>query len=87
MGHTHCWKVTLYVLLSLPDRNAMADRVVRWDCPCGVYLSVDGNFKIGTPLMTPEYWDHIRRQEQRAGTPEAQMARQQQGARRPRKRA
>jgi hypothetical protein len=78
--HQHQWVVTLYVLLALPDRDGYADRVVKWNCPCGVYVVIDGCFKLGVPLMTPEYWDDVQAGEQRQRTPEAQMARRQQGA-------
>ena len=76
MPHKHAWRTTGYVLLSLP-RQGFAERLMQWHCTtCPEYCVITGDVRLGTPLHTPPYWDAARAHEQRANTPEAQAARQ-----------
>ena len=77
MSHTHTWKVTDYLLLSLP-RDGFAERFLRWECTtCPEFCVITGDIKLGVPLRTPEYWDAVQRSPAYQRTPEARMAAQQ----------
>jgi hypothetical protein len=60
MSHTCTWQVTHYTLLTLPRRDC-ADRAVTWQCPCGRFIGMTGDLRLGTPLATPAYWEAQQR--------------------------
>lgn len=83
MTHTHVWRVSHYLLLTLPTSDAFADRLTRWECTaCPVFCVITGHVRMGTPLYWPEQWDRYAAHEQRQQTPAARMARQHGGYRR-----
>jgi hypothetical protein len=75
--HHHTWSVEHYVLLSLPTRENLSERFCQWHCPCGAWLTLNGEFRSGTPLGLPEQWQPYLDREQQQQTPEARQARQQ----------
>ena len=75
--HAHAWRVQHYLLLSLPTRANLAERLVIWQCPCGGFIAVSGEFRPGLPLGHPAQWEGVAKAEERLCTPDALEARRQ----------
>ena len=83
MPHTHRWRVTAYVQLTLPTVTGYAERCITWTCVgCGLPSDLTGEVRLETPRQTPDAWRAQAQAEQRRGGPLAREAhRQQEGLR------
>ena len=81
MAHHHTYKVSQYLLLSLPDVDGLSERFTQWACAtCPHYVAITGNLRHLEPLRDPPFWDALATQEQRRGGVLAREAyRQQEG--------
>jgi hypothetical protein len=78
MPHSHTWRVTQTLLLSLPTRDGFAERFTAWRCAtCPEVCTITGEIRVGTPLQTPPFWDAVGAQEAQRQTAEAREARRQ----------
>lgn len=67
MRHVHSWRTSGYLLVGLPDRHAMADRVIEWECTlCPEVWIITCTLQLGVPIGSPEARAALARQ---AGEP------------------
>lgn len=82
--HSHDWRVSYYLLLTLPDVEDLAERCVAFVCTtCGHKEGWTASWPLGQPIQHAGALAQAQWQEQHAGTPLARMARRQEAGKRP----